>query len=210
MTQDYIIQKNFTTQWLRGRTVCTELLSSTPRSADRAYLPVHGDSMLSQLDEHDLVCYFVYSISSWWEIPLIDRINANRDDNNFAIIMDINPAPETIYRMANAAPGTPEIRYKSGLKQIFPSVEDKVTDAMYNLLRNGFGHNLFGREPGRIYFDNSFVCPPRLDNNDILLIPPIQLALSMVTAFLSKIAMLLQYPSDDRMRVFKIYMTGKA
>ncbi len=112
--------------------------------------------------------------------------------------------------MENAAPGAPEIRYKSGLKQIFPSVEDKVTDAMYNLLRNGFGHNLFGREPGRIYFDNSFVCPPRLDNNDILLIPPIQLALSMVTAFLSKIAMLLQYPSDDRMRVFKIYMTGKA
>ncbi len=58
--------------------------------------------------------------------------------------MDINPAPETMYRLGNREPETPEVRYKSGLQQIFPSLESEVADAMYNLLRNGFGHNLFG------------------------------------------------------------------
>ena len=210
MPQGYIIQQNFATQWERGHTICTELLSATEQAAGRAYLPVHGDSILSKLDEHDLVCYFVYTLSSWWEIPLIDRINDNRDDNNFAIIMDINPAPETIYRLENVDPRSPDFRYKSGLRQMFPSIDSNVTDAMYNLLRNGFGHNLFGREPGKIFFDNGFKCPPELNEDYVLLVPPIQLALSMVTAFLSKIAMLLRYPSEDRMRIFKIYMTGRA
>ncbi len=81
---------------------------------------------------------------------------------------------------------------------------------MYNLLRNGFGHNLFGREPGKIQFDNSYDCPPKLDKDNVLLVPSIQLALSMVNSFLSKIAMLLLYPSHNRRRFFKTYMTGTA
>ena len=35
---------------------------------------------------------------------------------------------------------------------MFPSLDASVADAMFNLLRNGFGHNLFGREPGKIHF----------------------------------------------------------
>ena len=210
MPNEYIIQSNFETQWKRGQAVSHELLSITRETLGISYYPVHGDSVLRQLDDHDLLCYFVYTLSSWWEIPVIDRINTNRQDNNFAIIMDVNPAPETMYRLGNSEPRTPEIRYKSGLKEMFPSLESNVADAMYNLLRNGFGHNLFGREPGKIQFDNGFDCPPRLDEDNVLLVPPMQLALSMVNSFLSKIAMLLLYPSHDRMRVFKTYMTGKA
>ena len=210
MPHEYIIQKNFETQWLRGKTVSTELISITQDSAGRSYLPVHGDPVLRRLDEHDLVCYFIYTISSWWEIPLVDRINSNREDNNFAILMDINPAPETMYRLGNMEPAAPETRYKSGLKEMFPSLESGVADVMFYSLRNGFGHNLFGREPGRIRFDNAFVCPPILDEDNVLLIPPIQLALSMVSSFLSKIAMLLVFPSSERMRLFKLYMTGQA
>ena len=210
MTREYIIQKNFETQWAQGQAIADKLRDIMLDALGRSHPPVHGDPVLSQLDDHDLVCYFIYTLSSWWEIPLIDRINSNRQDNNFAILMDINPAPETIYRLGNMALGTPKTRYKSGLKQMFPSVESKAADAMYNLLRNGFGHNLFGRKPGKIQFDNNFDCPPKLDNDNVLLVPPIQLALSMVTAFLPKIVMLLLYPSHDNMRVFKRYMTGKA
>ncbi len=210
MTRDYIIRDNFETEWVKGQTVSEKLLDITRDYVGIAYLPVHGDSILSQLDDHDLLCYFIYTLSSWWEIPLIDRINAGRQDNNFAILMDVNPAPETYYRLSNREPGSPEIRYKSGLTEMFPSLESDVADAMYNLLRNGFGHNLFGREPGKIRFDNTFDCPPKLDDADALLVPPIQLALSMVTSFLPKIAMLLLYPANDRMRIFKIYMSGKA
>lgn len=210
MASEYIIQTNFDSQWAVGQEVSDKLLNITLDSAGRSYLPVHGDPELSQLDDHDLVCYFVYTLSSWWEIPLIDRINADRHDNNFAIIMDINPAPETFYRLGNWETRSPEIRYKSGLKEMFPSLESDVADAMYKLLRNGFGHNLFGREPGKIQFDNQFDCPPKLDDRNVLLVPPRQLALSMVTAFLPKIAMLLLYPSHPNMRVFKTYMTGNA
>lgn len=156
------------------------------------------------------MCYFVYTLSSWWEIPLIDRINANREDNNFAIIMDINPAPETLYRLSHQERATPQIRYKSGLNMIFETIDPVAADAMYNLLRNGFGHNLFGREPGKIRFDNSFACPPVLDADNVLLVPPVRLALSMVAAFLTRIPMLLLFPSDESTRVFKTYMTGKA
>ena len=90
------------------------------------------------------------------------------------------------------------------------SIKSAATDAMYNLLRNGFGHNLFGREPGKIRFDNEYDCPPALDKDNVLLVPPIQLAMSMVTAFLPRIAMLLAFPFHRNMRVFKIYMTGSA
>lgn len=209
MASEYIIQKNFKAQWLRGQSVSDQLLDITLDSVGKSYLPVHGDPVLSQLDDHDLLCYFIYTLSSWWEVPVIDRINANRRDNNFAIIMDINPAPETMYRLRNREPRRPEIRYKSGLKAMFPSLESNVADAMYNLLRNGFGHNLFGREPGKIQFDNEFECPPKLDDANVLLVPPIQLALSMVSAFLPIIAMLLLYPSRDNARIFKLYMTGE-
>lgn len=210
MISEYRIRNRFEAQWKRGQTVSDKLFEMTRRFAGRAYLPVHGDPILSQLDDHDLLCYFIYTLSSWWEIPLIDRINSNREDNNFAILMDINPTPETMYRLGNREPSTPEVRYKSGLQEIFPDLESDVADAMYNLLRNGFGHNLFGREPGKVQFNNTFDCPPILDNDNVLLVPPIQLALSMVTAFLPKIAMLLLYPSDEKMRVFKMYMTSNA
>ncbi len=208
MASEYIIQTNFDSQWTQGQVVSEKLLNITLNTVGRSYLPVHGDPVLSQLDDHDLVCYFIYTLSSWWEIPLIDRINANRKDNDFAIIMDINPAPETYYRLGNPEARNPELRYKSGLKEMFPGLESDVADAMFNLLRNGFGHNLFGREPGKIQFDNRFDCPPKLDDHNVLLVPPIQLALSMVTAFLSKIVMLLLYPSHPNARVFRTYMTG--
>ena len=210
MSYGYIIKGNFETQWLQGQAVSERLSEITRDSGGRSYSHVHGDPILSQLDDHDLLCYFIYTLSSWWEIPLIDRINSNRQDNNFAILMDINPAPETMYRLGNREPRTPEVRYKSGLRQMFPSLKSDVADAMYNHLRNGFGHNLFGREPGKIQFDNTFDCPPRVDDQNVLLVPPTQLALSMVYAFVSKIAMLLLYPSLDNMRVFKMYMTGIA
>ena len=67
----------------------------------------------------------------------------------------------------------------------------------------------FGREPGKIRFDNDYDCPPALDKYNVLLVPPVQLAMSMVTAFLPRIAMLLAFPSHRNMRVFKSYMTGK-
>ena len=210
MASTYIIQGNFESQWAQGQEVSGKLLQLTLEAAGRSYLPVHGDPILGQLDDHDLLCYFIYTLISWWEIPLIDRINANRLDNNFAILMDVNPAPETIYRLGNREVRNPEFRYKTGLKEIFPSLETDVADAMYKLLRNGFGHNLFGREPEKIQFDNNFVCPPSLDDHNVLLVPPVRLALSMVSAFLTKIVMLLLFPSDDRMQLFKIYMTGKA
>lgn len=209
MAHDYIIRTNYETQWLRGQSVSGELRSITQDSTGRSYLPVHGDAVLSQLTDHDLVCYFVYTLSSWWEIPLIDRIISNRKDNNFAIIMDVNPAPETMYRLERVDLATPETRYKSGLREIFTGLESDVADAMFNSLRNGFGHNLFGREPGKLLFDNEFHCPPLLNRDNVLLVPPIQLALSMVTAFLSKIAMLLVLPASDRMRIFRTYMTGQ-
>ncbi len=136
------------------------LLTTTGDSDGVPYLPVHGDPILAQLDEYELICYFVFTLSSWWEIPLIDRINSNREDNNFAILMDINPAPETLYRLSHRERAAPQNRYKAGLKIIFESIDPATADAMYSLLRNGFGHNLFGREPGKIRFDNSFDCPP--------------------------------------------------
>ena len=173
-------------------------------------MPVHGDPVLAQLDEYELLSYFVYSLSSWWEIPLIDRINSNREDNNFAIIMDINPAPETLYRLSHPEQVSPKARYLSGLKMIFESIEPAAADAMYNLLRNGFGHNLFGREPGKIKFDNAFDCPPQIDDNNVLLVPPVQLAISMVYAFYAKVVRLLLFPSDEDMRIFRTYMTGHA
>lgn len=208
MASAYIIQQNFDSQWTQGQRVSSELLQLTLETAGMSYLPVHGDPILGQLEDHDLLCYFVYTLSSWWEIPLIDRINEGRQDNNFAIIMDINPAPETNYRLVNREARTPGIRYKAGLKEIFPSLEINVADAMYNSLRNGFGHNLFGREPGKIQFDNQFDCPPILDDHNVLLVPPIKLALSMISAFLPKIAMLFLYPTDAKMQVFKTYMTS--
>lgn len=123
--------------------------------------------------------------------------------------MDINPVPETMYRLSNDAPDTPEARYKSGLKEVFPSMRSDVADAMFKFLRNGFGHNLFGREPSRILFDNDFDCPPILDSSNVLLAPPIRLALSMIAAFVAKIVMLLLNPSQDRWNRFKTYMTGE-
>ena len=209
MPYEYIIQQNFPIQWNEGQAVAHRLLSMTRDMSGRGYLPVHGDPVLSQVNDRDLLCYFIFTMSSWWEIPLIDRINADRPENNFAIIMDINPAPETMYRLSNEAPGTPEIRYKSGLKEVFPSLRSDVADAMFKFLRNGFGHNLFGREPGKILFDNGFDCPPILDNSNVLLVPPIRLALSMVTAFVAKIVMRLLNRSQDRLTRFKKYMTGE-
>ena len=170
---------------------------------------MHGDPVLNQLTYEDLLNYFIYTLSSWWEIPLIDRINDNREDNNFAILMDINPAPETMYWLENTLRKNPENRYKDGLKAMFPTVAADSANAMYSLLRNGFGHNLFGREPGKIRFDNSFDCPPRIDDN-VLLVPPVRLAISMVNAFLAKIVRLLLLPSDEDKRIFTRYMTGKA
>lgn len=209
MLYEYIIQQNFPMQRDEGQAVSHRLLSLTRGISGRSYLPVHGDPVLSQVDDRDLLCYFIYTMSSWWEIPLIDRINAGRQGNNFAIIMDINPAPETMYRLSNEAPDTPEARYKLGLKEVFPSMRSDVADAMFKFLRNGFGHNLFGREPGRILFDNDFDCPPILDSSNVLLVPPIRLALSMITAFVAKIVMLLLNRSQDRFIRFKKYMTGE-
>ena len=209
MAYEYIIQQNFPTQWDDGQAVSHRLLLMTRCESGRSYLPVHGDPILSRVNDHDLLCYFIYTMSSWWEIPLIDRINAERPGNNFAIIMDINPAPETMYRLSNDAPGTPEARYKLGLKEVFPSMRSDVADAMFKFLRNGFGHNLFGREPGRILFDNDFDCPPILDGANVLLVPPIRLALSMIAAFVAKIVMLLLNRSQDRWNRFKTYMTGE-
>ncbi len=210
MAQDYIIQSDLEDEWLQGQAVSLSLLDVTQHSAGVRYFPVHGDPVLNQLSDHDLLCYFIYTLSSWWEIPLIDRINDDREDNNFAIIMDINPAPETMYWLENSQPKNPENRYKDGLKAMFPDVEADSANAMYNLLRNGFGHNLFGREPGKIRFDNSFDCPPQIDNNNVLLVPPVRLAISMVNAFLARIGRLLLFPSDEDTRIFKIYMTGSA
>ena len=210
MASEYIIQSNFVSQWDQGQVISGKLLEITLDSSGTSYLPVHGDPILSQLDEHDLLCYFVYTLSSWWEIPLIDRINAGRHDNNFAIIMDINPAPETMYRIGNLERRSPKFRYKTGLKEMFPSLDSDVADAMYSLLRNGFGHNSFGREPAKILFDNDYDCPPKLDEHNVLLVPPIRLALSMVSAFLSKIVMLFLFPTHANMKVFKAYMTSNS
>ncbi len=210
MAQDYIIRSDREAEWLHGQAVSYRLLEITQRSAGARYFPVHGDPILNQLNDHDLLCYFIYTLSSWWEIPLINRINGNRDDNNFAIIMDINPAPETMYWLENTQRKTPENRYKDGLKAMFPDVEADSANAMYRLLRNGFGHNLFGREPGKIRFDNDFPCPPQIDSNNVLLVPPVRLAISMAHAFLAKIVRLLLIPSDEDMRIFKTYMTGNA
>lgn len=210
MAQDYIIRSDREDEWRQGQTVSRSLLDITQHTTGVRYFPVHGDPILNQLDDHDLLCYFIYTLSSWWEIPLIDRINENREDNNFAIIMDINPAPETMYWLENTQRKNPENRYKDGLTAMFPKVESDSADAMYNLLRNGFGHNLFGREPGRIRFDNSFDCPPQIDSNNVLLVPPVRLAISMVSAFLARIVRLLLIPSDKDKRVFRTYMTGSA
>lgn len=210
MASEYRIQRQFNSEWNRGRELVQPLLRLTRRQVGVAYMPVHGDPLLSQLADGDLVCYFIYTLSSWWEAPLIDRINADRPDNNFAILMDINPTPETVYRLLNDKRRSPENRYKSGLLEIFPHLDSDVADAMYNLLRNGFSHNLFGREPRRILFDNDFECPPILDERNTLLVPPIQLALSMVTFFVEVIPELLLFRVGDRARIFKSYMTGSA
>ncbi len=75
MSYAYSIKDNFEAEWLRGKVVSDSLLSEITRDASgRSYWHVHGDPLLSVLDNHDLVCYFVYTLSSWWEIPLIDRI----------------------------------------------------------------------------------------------------------------------------------------
>ena len=208
MAQDYIIRKNYEVQWRWGQALIDTLLDVTRNAWGISYLPVHGDSILRFMDDYDLLCYFIYTLSSWWEVPLIDRINSNREDNNFAIIMDINPAPETYFRLSHVEAVGPEMRYKSGLREMFPSLKSNAADAMYNLLRNGFGHNLFGREPAKIRFDNSYHCPPVVDNDNVLLVPPVQLAVSMVTSFLSKIGMLLAFPSHPSMPTFRRYMTG--
>ena len=197
-------------QWTRGREVSEWLLEQTRSETGAAYQPVHGDPILRGLSDYDLLCYFAYTLSSWWEIPLIDRINAEREDNNFAILMDINPAPETMYRLTVRERSAPEVRYKAGLQTIFPGLDSAVTDAMYNLIRNGFGHNLFGREPGKVRFDNAYDCPPVIDRDNALLVPPVKLALSMITAFVSRISMLLLYPTRDSMRIFKQYMAEPA
>ena len=210
MAQDYIIRSDRKDEWRQGQAVARSLLDITQHTAGVRTFPVHGDPILTQLDDHDLLCYFIYTLSSWWEIPLINRINENREDNNFAIIMDINPAPETMYWLENTQRKNPENRYKDGLKAMFPKVESDSADAMYKLLRNGFGHNLFGREPGRIRFDNAFECPPQIDSNNVLLVPPVRLAISMVSAFLARIGRLLLFPAHDDMRIFKAYMTGRA
>ncbi len=84
------------------------------------------------------------------------------------------------------------------------------SDREVEWLRNGFGHNLFGRESGKIRFDNEYDCPPELDEDNVLLVPPVRLAISMVTSFLPRIAMLLAFPIHPNMRVFRSYMTGKA
>ncbi|MDE2774530.1 MAG: hypothetical protein OXI77_01185 [Chloroflexota bacterium] len=210
MAYDYIIRSDREDEWLQGQAASLSLLDDTRQIAGVSYYPVHGDPILARLEDRDLLCYFIYTLSSWWEIPLIDRINYSREDNNFAIIMDINPAPETMYWLENTQRKNPENRYKDGLTAMFPQVESDSADAMYNLLRNGFGHNLFGREPGKIRFDNSFDCPPQVDEHDVLLVPPVRLAISMVNAFLAKIVRLLLFPLDEEMRIFKSYMTGSA
>ncbi len=210
MAHEYIIRSDREDEWLQGQVVSLSLLDITENVVGVRYLPVHGDPILHQLSDHDLLCYFIYTLSSWWEVPLIDRINSNREDNNFAIIMDINPAPETMYWLENTQRKNPENRYKDGLRAMFPTVEADSADAMYNLLRNGFGHNLFGREPGKIRFDNSFDCPPQIDKNNVLLVPPVRLALSMINAFLARIVRLLLFPTDEDTYVFKMYMTGSA
>ena len=210
MTQDYLIRKSFEIQWLRGQALTDTLLRKTRETLGVSYLPVHGDPILSRLDDYDLLCYFIFTLSSWWEIPLVDRINLNREDNNFAIIMDINPAPETYFRLSHLESSRPETRYKSGLQEMFPGLASNVADAMYNLLRNGFGHNLFGREPGKIRFDNQYDFPAALDKDNVLLIAPVRLAISMITSFLPRIAMLLAFPLNPNMRIFKTYMTGSA
>lgn len=210
MAYEYIIRHSRKSEWESGRAISYSLLTITQDASGVPYLPVHGDPVLAQLDHYDLLCYFVYSLSSWWEIPLIDRINSNREDNNFAIIMDINPAPETLYRLSHQKRSSPKSRYMSGLQMIFQSIDPVAADAMYNLLRNGFGHNLFGREPGKIMFDNSFDLPPQIDDKNVLLVPPVRLAITMINAFLARILRLLLFPSDEDKRVFKAYMTGRA
>ena len=210
MPGDYLIQDSFPLEWQQVQAASRILWDLTFAQTGRRYFPVHGDPILRRLEDYDPLAYFIYTLSSWWEISVIDRINSGRVDNNFAIIMDINPAPETIYRLENHEPRSPEFRYKTGLQQMFPSLQAAAADAMYKLLRNGFGHNLFGREPGKIHFDNACACPPELDENQVLLVPPIKLALSMINSFIAKIALLLIDPRSDKMRLFKLYMTGQA
>ena len=210
MPYEYIIRSRHRSEWAIGQAVSQKLITATEDSVAVPYLPVHGDPILAQLDDYELICYFVYSLSSWWEIPLVDRINSERVDNNFAIIMDINPAPETFYRLNRQERAAPQARYIAGLKMIFESIEPAAADAMYSLLRNGFGHNLFGREPGKIRFDNSFDCPPQVDDNNVLLVPPVRLAISIIHAFLARIVRLMLYPSDEDWRIFRTYMTGSA
>ena len=204
----YTIRDNFAAQWRRGQALQSEFAASDPHLRSGSPWIVHGDPLLELLDEHDLVCYFIYTLSSWWEIPLIDRVNAGRLDNSFAVIMDINPAPETYFRLGTTARGTPRLRYTTGLMEMFPDIEPDSATAMYDRLRNGFSHNLFGREPGRIRFDDGYDCPPILDSDDVLLVPPVKLAVSMLRAFVPKIAMLFVDPSHDYLRAFKLYMTG--
>ena len=206
----YTIHDNYTAQWRRGQELAADLDQIEQGSSVASFWLVHGDPVLRQLDEHDLVCYFIYTLSSWWEIPLIDRINANRRDNSFAIIMDVNPVPETYYRVGNMTRATPRERYIAGLKEMFPKIDSSAATAMFDRLRNGFSHNLFGGEPSRIRFDNACACPPELDAQGVLLVPPVELALSMVKAFVPKIAMLFVDPSQDYQRAFKTYMTGRA
>jgi len=110
MPYEYIIRNRRNSEWAVGQAVSKKLLAITQDSDGIPYLPVHGDPILTRLDDYDLICYFVYSLSSWWEIPLIDRINSNREDNNFAILMDINPAPETLYRLSHLERASPQNR----------------------------------------------------------------------------------------------------
>ena len=208
MASEYIIRQQFDAEWRAGRTVSRRLVDLTQRQFGIAFQPVHGDPILGMLADDDLLCYFIYTLCSWWEIPLVDRINAGRPDNGFAILMDINPAPETMFRLRNRGDRPPRERYTSGLREVFPTLQTGVADAMFSALRNGFGHNLFGREPGRILIDDRFDCPPVLNEENVLLVPPVQLALSMISSFLHLTALLSLRDSDESIRTFKSYMTG--
>lgn len=204
----YTIRDNFPTQWQRGQELALDLAGVAYRRPGASAWLIHGDPALGRLDNHDLSCYFVYTLSSWWEVPVIDRINAGRRDNAFAVITDVNAVPETYFRISNSAPATPRARYISGLTEMFPSMDTPAATAMFERFRNGFSHNLFGREPGRINFSEDYACPPILDDSDVLLVPPAGLALSMVRAFVPKIAMLFVDASDEYLGAFKTYMTG--
>lgn len=65
MALDYIIRSDREDEWLQGQAISVSLLDITQKIAGVSYYPVHGDPILARLNDHDLMCYFIYTLSSW-------------------------------------------------------------------------------------------------------------------------------------------------